>query len=74
VADESLIGLLLRAHAQCAAQAHGEQFVHNNIPAMCDFETAKQSIEGAIKSVMFAEQQVRIHEATVTAEKAKKRR
>lgn len=61
--DESILGLLLRAHAECAAQAHGEQYVHDNIPAMCDFQNAVQSIESAIRSVNFAEGRVRVHEA-----------
>ena len=56
--DESILGLLLRAHGQCAAQAHGEEYIHKNISAKCQYETAMQSIENAIKSVTFAEQSV----------------
>ncbi len=56
--DESILGLLLRAHGQCAAQAHGEEFINKNITAKCQYDTAMQSIENAIKSVTFAEQSV----------------
>jgi len=61
--DESLLGLLLRAHAECAAQAHGEEYVHGNIPASQCFEQAVQSIEAAIRHVGFADGYVRIQEA-----------
>lgn len=53
--DQSILGLLLRAHAEIAAQKHGERYVHQNIPASCDYENAQQSVESAIKSVVFAE-------------------
>ncbi len=54
--DESIMGLLLRAHAKCAAQAHGEQYVFDNISSSNHYEQASHSIEAAIKSVGFAEQ------------------
>ena len=52
--DESLLGLLLRAHREASAQSHGEEFVFHNIPAKCDYDMAIQSIEAAIKSINFA--------------------
>jgi hypothetical protein len=57
--DESLLGLLLRAHREASAQSHGEEFLHHNIPAKCDYDNAIQSIEQAIKCVNFAE--IRVH-------------
>lgn len=61
--DESILGLLLRAHGKCAAQAHGEEHVFKNIPAKCDYEMAVDSIAQAIRRVCLAEQRVRVHEA-----------
>ena len=61
--DESILGLLLRAHAACAGQAHGEQYVHGNIQASQCFEKAVQSIESARRSINFADGYVRVHEA-----------
>lgn len=58
MSDESILGILLKAHGQVAAQAHGEQYVHQNISAANCYENAKQSIESAIKNVTFAEQYV----------------
>lgn len=58
MSDESILGLLLRAHGQCAAQAHGEQYVHINLSASSHFEQAMKSIEGAIHSLSFAEQYI----------------
>jgi hypothetical protein len=55
MSDESITGLLLRAHAQVAAQAHGEEFIHNNISAKCFYENALQSIHSAIQSVAMAQ-------------------
>jgi hypothetical protein len=55
MSDESLLGLLLRAHKEASAQAHGEEYVFHNIPAKCDYEMAVQSIEQAITKVHFAE-------------------
>jgi len=52
--DESIMGLLLRAHAQVAAQAHGEEYIHKNISAKCCYENAMQSIHSAINSVSMA--------------------
>jgi hypothetical protein len=40
MSDESLLGLLLRAHKEASAQAHGEEYVFHNIPAKCDYEMA----------------------------------
>ena len=57
--DESILGLLLRAYAQCSAQAHGEEFIYKNIPAKCQWEMAMRSIEGAIKNVTYAERTAR---------------
>ncbi len=62
--DESIIGLLLRAHRKCAAQSHGEEYLHENIQASQCFDTAVQAIESAIKSVNFADGYVRVNEAT----------
>jgi hypothetical protein len=53
--DESLLGLLLRAHREASAQSHGEEYVFHNIPAKCDYDNAVQAIESAIKSVHLAE-------------------
>ena len=53
--DESIMGLLLRAHAQVAAQAHGEEYIHHNISAKCCYENALQSIHSAINSVSMAQ-------------------
>ena len=53
--DESIMGLLLRAHAGIAAQRHGEEFIHHNVSAMCCYENALQSVHSAIKSVGMAE-------------------
>ena len=55
MSDESIMGLLLRAHAQIAAQAHGEEFIHHNVSAMCSYQTAQQNIESAIKNINFAD-------------------
>jgi hypothetical protein len=55
MSDESLLGLLLRAHKEASAQAHGEEYVFHNIPAKCDYDLAVQSIEEAIRNVHFAE-------------------
>jgi hypothetical protein len=55
VNSQSILGLLLKAHAQVAAQAHGEEFIHHNTSAMCCYETAQASIESAIFSVNNAE-------------------
>lgn len=55
MSDESLLGLLLRAHQEASAQAHGEEYVFHNIPAKCDYDMAVQSIEQAIKNVHHAE-------------------
>lgn len=70
--DESMLGLLLRVHAQVAAQAHGEEFIHHNAPAMQCFETMRHSIEAAIRSLSMAEMYQRTQEAVRSAEKAKK--
>jgi hypothetical protein len=61
--DESHLGLLLRAHAECAAQAHGEEYVHGNIPAKCDYEMALQSIHSVIRTVVNAETRVAVDQA-----------
>jgi hypothetical protein len=55
MSDESLLGLLLRAHKEASAQAHGEEYIFHNIPAKCDYDMAVQSIEQAIKYVHHAE-------------------
>jgi hypothetical protein len=55
ISDESIAGLLLRAYARVAAQSHGEEFLHHNIAAKCDYDMALQSIESAIRSVHNAE-------------------
>lgn len=54
MSDESILGLLLRAHALCAAQSHGEEYIFKNISASNCYDQAKQSIESAIKSVGIA--------------------
>ena len=69
--DESILGLLLRAHAECAAQSHGEEYVHGNIAASQCFDQAVQSIEAAIRQVHFAECYVRVHEATKSTKERK---
>jgi hypothetical protein len=56
--DESILGLLLRAHKQASAQAHGEKYVFNNISAWNHFDTCTKNIEAAILSLSFAEQYV----------------
>ena len=61
--DRSIHGLLMRAHAEIAGQAHGDEFFLHNIPAKCDWENALQSVEAAIKSVHFAEMRQRVQEA-----------
>ena len=53
--DESILGLLLRAHAQVAEQKHGERYVHSNIPTSMDYEMAQGHIESAIRAVFVAE-------------------
>ena len=58
MSDESITGLLLRAHAQVAAQAHGEEYIHKNISAKCCYENALQSIHSAIQSVAMAQAHV----------------
>ena len=55
MSDESLLGLLLRAHAGCAAQAHGEKYVFDNSVASSHYEQAVTSIECAIRQLGFAE-------------------
>jgi hypothetical protein len=65
--DESIMGLLLRAHARCAEQKHGEEFIHHNVSAMNCYEHAVQSIQSAIRSVSFAE----MHTAREDAKKGK---
>lgn len=55
MSDESILGLLLRAHGQVSAQAHGEQYLHHNVSASNCYENARQSIENAIKNIGFAE-------------------
>ena len=61
--DESIVGLLLRVHARVAAQSHGERFIHQNIPAHCDWELALQSIESAIRSCHNAQIRQQVQEA-----------
>jgi hypothetical protein len=58
MADESLLGLLLRAHAETAAQEQGERYVFDNISASAFYGQAKQSIECAIRQIGFAEMHV----------------
>jgi hypothetical protein len=55
MSDESPLGLLLRAHARCSEQKHGEEFVFQNVSASACWEQAVQSIESAIRSIGFAE-------------------
>jgi hypothetical protein len=55
VNSQSILGLLLKAHAQVAAQAHGEEFIYHNTCAMSYYETAQANIESAIFSVNNAE-------------------
>jgi hypothetical protein len=62
MSDESLLGLLLRAHAECAAQKHGEQYVHHNLSASAHFESAQNSIGSAIHSIMLAERYIGLSE------------
>jgi hypothetical protein len=69
--DQSIGGLLLQAHAQVAAQAHGEEFIHHNVSAMNCFEMALRSIEGAIQNVHNAEMHQRIQETAKSAGKTK---
>lgn len=67
--DESTIGLLLRAHARCSEQKHGEEYIHNNISASNCWEQAAGLIESAIKSAINAEQYVRAQEARKNLQK-----
>ena len=60
--EESLLGLLLRAHREASAQSHGEEYLFHNIPAKCDYDMAVQAIESAIRSVHNAE--IRVHGQT----------
>lgn len=60
--DESLLGLLLRAHAEASAQAHGEKYLHKNISASNCYEMAMGSIHGAIQNVFIAERYVAMSE------------
>jgi hypothetical protein len=55
MADESIIGLLLRAHAKCSEQKHGEEYVFRNIPSSQCYEQAVSFIESAIKEIVIAE-------------------
>lgn len=66
MSDESIMGLLLRAHAKLSAQAHGEQYVFSNISSSQCYEQAAMSVEGAIKSLNFAEQYVARQDAEKT--------
>ena len=50
-----IIGMLLNSHAETAAQAATEEFIHHNVSAMMHYDTARQNIEAAIRSVIFAE-------------------
>jgi hypothetical protein len=67
--DESILGLLLRAHAQVAEQKHGERYMHENIATSMDYETAQAHIESAIRSVVVAERTQARFIATKEAEK-----
>lgn len=58
MSDESILGLLLRAHRRCAEQQHGEQYVFDNISASNCFEQACNSIECAIHNLSIAERYV----------------
>jgi hypothetical protein len=62
--EESIIGLLLRAHRETAAQAHGEEYRMSNVNAANCYKDATNHIEGAIWNAIFAEQYVRSQEAT----------
>ena len=53
--EETIIGLLLRAHARASEQKHGEEFVNRNTSASTSYERAVQAIESAIWAVYFAE-------------------
>lgn len=68
MSDESILGLLLRAHAQIAEQKHGERYVFGNIPTSMDYETAQGHVESAIRSVVIAERTQSRFQATKEAE------
>jgi len=55
MADESILGLLLRAHAEAAAQSHGERYVFDNLSSSSHYDNAVTSIANAIRSIGFAE-------------------
>ncbi len=58
MSDESLLGLLLRAHAETAAQEHGEWYVFDNLSSSAFYGQAKQNIETAIRQIGFAEMHI----------------
>lgn len=55
MADESILGLLLRAHAEVAAQKHGERYVFHFPASSMDYDTAQQHIESAINAAWCAD-------------------
>jgi hypothetical protein len=58
MSDESILGLLLRAHKETSAQMHGETYIFRNISAANYWEQATSFIESAINSASRAEQYV----------------
>lgn len=67
--DESILGLLLRAHAQIAEQKHGERYHFLNIATSMDYETAQGHVEAAIRAVFIAERTQARFQATKEAVK-----
>lgn len=58
MSDESVLGLLLRSHAELSAQCHGELYLFKNVSAASHYENAYKSVESAIRSLGLAEQYV----------------
>lgn len=58
--EETILGLLLRAHARASEQKHGEEFVKKNTSASMSYERAVQSIESAIWAVYFADMATKV--------------
>jgi hypothetical protein len=58
MSDKSILWLLLRAHAECASQKHGEMYVFDNIPASNCYEQAQTFIEDAIRQLGFADRYI----------------
>jgi hypothetical protein len=63
MADESILGLLLRAYGKVHEQKHGEEYLHHNDNAVTSYRDASKHIYDAINAVVIAEMYVRRQEA-----------